>query len=281
MNSRYYLVLGLKPNASQAEVRRQYRKLVVQYHPDKNNTPGAAERFIAINEAYEILIGRRQAPVSLTDLAGNGKSRSTINQEERMKEAMLRYRKQQMREHIENELFFRKLTSGWRMVLTRCIVVTGILIASAILIESFAPFRITKDRVIAYNNGAYPDGARAARIAVTEKGDYVWLQRIDMRLFALYPDIEKYSSYIFHEPVALVSVGKTDRRIYETSYSYFNIRWCAILFFLLPLGTYFYRKRTLSFSILYYFNTYIVGSVLLTFLIIDYRWLHLLTFGSV
>jgi curved DNA-binding protein len=51
----YYDILGVKPDASEAEIKAAYRKLARQYHPDKNKEPGAEERFKAINEANEAL----------------------------------------------------------------------------------------------------------------------------------------------------------------------------------------------------------------------------------
>ncbi len=52
----YYEVLGIGRNASQSEIKRAYRRLARQYHPDVN--PGdkeAEERFKEVNEAYEVL----------------------------------------------------------------------------------------------------------------------------------------------------------------------------------------------------------------------------------
>ncbi len=51
----YYEVLGVTKNASEAEIKRAYRKLAAQYHPDVNHEPGAEEHFKAINEANEVL----------------------------------------------------------------------------------------------------------------------------------------------------------------------------------------------------------------------------------
>lgn len=55
-NKDYYKILGVSRDADQAEIKKAYRKLVRQYHPDAN--PGnkeAEEHFKKVNEAYEVL----------------------------------------------------------------------------------------------------------------------------------------------------------------------------------------------------------------------------------
>lgn len=51
----HYEVLGVGKGAMQTEIRSAYRKLVLQYHPDRSSEPGALQRFLAITQAYEVL----------------------------------------------------------------------------------------------------------------------------------------------------------------------------------------------------------------------------------
>ena len=51
----YYKTLGVDKKASQEDIKKAYRKLARQYHPDTNNEAGAEERFKRISEAYDVL----------------------------------------------------------------------------------------------------------------------------------------------------------------------------------------------------------------------------------
>jgi curved DNA-binding protein CbpA len=59
----YYHTLGIPPGSDISVVKKAFRSLAMKYHPDRNPGKEAAEKFIKINEAYEIIIGERKAPL--------------------------------------------------------------------------------------------------------------------------------------------------------------------------------------------------------------------------
>merc|ERR1712110_968475 len=56
-------ILGVSRGASDDEIKKAYRKLALKYHPDKNQSPGAEERFKEIGEAYDVLSDTRKKQI--------------------------------------------------------------------------------------------------------------------------------------------------------------------------------------------------------------------------
>ena len=51
----YYTILGVPRDADEQAIKRAFRKLAFEYHPDRNKEPGAEDRFKEISEAYAVL----------------------------------------------------------------------------------------------------------------------------------------------------------------------------------------------------------------------------------
>jgi DnaJ-class molecular chaperone len=62
----YYRILGIQRGATEDDIKKAYRKLALKYHPDKNKSPGAEEKFKEIAEAYEVLSDKNKRDVVST-----------------------------------------------------------------------------------------------------------------------------------------------------------------------------------------------------------------------
>ena len=85
--SDYYEVLGLAKSASGDEVKSAYRKLAMQYHPDKNPGDAAAEdKFKEAAEAYEVLNDEQKRPqydrFGHAGVSGNGGGYGQVNMDD-------------------------------------------------------------------------------------------------------------------------------------------------------------------------------------------------------
>lgn len=70
MGKDYYAILNISRNATDDEIKKAYRKLALKYHPDKNKSPEAEEKFKLIAEAYEVLSDKKKR--SAYDKYGDG-----------------------------------------------------------------------------------------------------------------------------------------------------------------------------------------------------------------
>lgn len=60
MENDYYHILGVSKDATREEIKKEFRKMALNYHPDKNKTTGAEEKFKEIAKAYGVLIDQNK-----------------------------------------------------------------------------------------------------------------------------------------------------------------------------------------------------------------------------
>jgi hypothetical protein len=105
----HYAVLGLKKDASEKEIKKAFRKLAFEWHPDLNPSPEAEKKFIAINDAYEALTeGKTNTVYSKTEFTTTPAPKTA--QEKRREESRERMRK--FAEKRQKE--FREMRADYR-----------------------------------------------------------------------------------------------------------------------------------------------------------------------
>ncbi|KAL3986957.1 hydrocephalus-inducing protein [Sarotherodon galilaeus] len=68
MGKDYYKVLGIARGASEDEIKKAYRKQALRYHPDKNKSPGAEDKFKEIAEAYDVLSDQKRNKYAILNI---------------------------------------------------------------------------------------------------------------------------------------------------------------------------------------------------------------------
>lgn len=274
---KYYKILGLPENATPTEVRRQYRKLAMLYHPDKNPSIQAKEQFLIITDAYEILLGRKSAPVNLNTHVPRSKEKTS---EDRVRDAKKRYYEQLEKEQLQNDLYFKSLFLGWRWKLIKSSSILGVVLAISLSLDLFLPRHYQKDRITHYAKNIYSsiDDEDVSLVKTKEQKKY-WITGLDYSLFGPFPEVYIEKSWIYHQPINIVSIQKIDYGIYPVSYTFYGFTPIMILIFLLPFITIMYKQQTILFTIMYNMSVYVTPLLILIFLLTNDHWAHLLTFG--
>ncbi len=278
---KYYSRLGLSETANSEDIRRQFRKLAMKYHPDRNPSENAQEEFLKITEAYEILTGKRKLVHSL-ESKRTGSARP--QQKERVREARRRHYEQVIKEQEETEIYFKGLlkSRGWKVVTRSSIL--GAILSLCLILDLFLPHHYSQDRMTHYAMDVYSSGQtieKRVSLVRTAKNQEYWIEELDYPFYDQYPDFFVQKSWIFQDPTNLVSIQNGKFALYAVHYTYFSFFYLLIPVFLIPAFTWYYKRKTITFTILYYLSLYLSTSLMLLFLISDLHWLHLLTLGFV
>lgn len=282
--SKYYKLFGLPETATQDDIKKRYRQLAMQYHPDKHR--GNNTKFIEIKEAYEYLTGKRTN--SQQQVHTHSPTRSTSrarqqSQEDRIKQAKQRQRDSIYKEYIENERYFQSLVSGNRWRIIRISAIAGALITFVLLLETFLPYRYEKERIIAHDNheiGVLQNDSYVKKI-YTESGKSYYIENLSSGIYYSDPDILLIKSAIFHNELGIIPLYGSQTHIHKIQYNIGAHSLLLIPIFLFPLFIVLFKRKTYTFTFFYFISLYLSTSLIVYYLFGSDRWLHLLMLGKI
>lgn len=281
-NRSCYQLLGLPDGASVLLIKKQFKKLALRYHPDKNPDPSAHEHFIKISAAVDQLLASHKVhSINVRQQTQpNHQKKTSVSNENRIKAAKERFERQRRAEELEQERYFKKLTSGKKWLLFKLITLTSSLLAVALFFDMVLPHKKEADKIVAFYpkaiGGIHYDFVYEISFA-TNKTQFA--QRFFEDWYLSDPEVIIEKSWIFHTPVCFKrATAKSNFK----SYFDFNLagfRLLLLLIFLLPLVPYFFQRKTAFFTFLYHLSLWGVGIIALLLLGTDDRLSHLMTLG--
>lgn len=290
--SRYYSVLGLRANAPHAEVKRAYRQLAKKYHPDKNPSSEAHEKFIKINEAYEIILGYKEVPrtksinnpnQNTTHQAQETKKSPKPNKtpEEEQFEKVLRFKifkeRQAKIEYIKQRKRYDPLRTGLNLKTFNITVALSLITLILVTFDYYLPTKVSKHKLdywvlegysSFYETNTYKlnfDDIRSASI-------------VGNGILHLAPNdifyIEK--SRITQEPRSLYMPTKLDYWRLDFKHSLFSFLPYVYIFLFIPIGAWLVRRNIWFFHYWFYPSLYVSGPFLLYFFFDELRIIRIL-----
>ncbi|MES2589151.1 MAG: DnaJ domain-containing protein [Bacteroidota bacterium] len=274
--AQYCEIFGLHENASKDEIRKAYRKLAMQYHPDKNSDPKAHQIFIDLAEAYEILIGDK-----FNKEQNVVKKRNEKTFEERKKEAEHRFKKQQIREEKEQNAYFKKLTSGLKWSIFKKIAYVSLFFSIILFIEPLLPKHLESHTILEFSP-KYSGILNGDVICFkTDKNLQLFIKNPDARLYSTNPEILIERSWFFHNPTKVWSKTAFINDSYEVDFSVLSLFPTIPILLLFPVFTIYFKRKSVKFTLAYFVSFYFIGIFLIYFVFTQERWLHILTLGFV
>jgi hypothetical protein len=274
---KYFDILGLPENASPQEIRKQFRALAMRYHPDKNTTLNAKDKFLQLTEAYEILIGKKNAPVELT---ARNRAKKEKSNEERMREAKKKHFDQLYKEQQENERYFKSLFAGRKWRILKNISILGPILSVLLVLDMFLPNHYETDKILTLEQ-ILPtaDALNQNSLVRTEKGNSYWVSGIDYKRYSEFPAVLIERSWLFYIPKKVMSVQSASTETYSVAFTFLSEIFVVCLLFCLPLFVRIYKKKTVLYTVLYHVSLYLSTALMIWFLVWEDHWAHLLVLG--
>jgi curved DNA-binding protein CbpA len=273
---KYLELLNLPLNASKDEIRKQFRKLAKEFHPDKNKSENATEIFQLIKEAYDFLMEDKPIPKFIPTEANPSEE---LKRMERIRKAKERLREKRIQEEKKLKESYQKITSGLQWKLFSTISFISLFVSILLIIEPLLPNHTEKQLVTHLStpyNGLFQE--EVFLIQTNQKLKIFVEKKLQNKL--QYSDtIYISSSFIFHNPTKIFHKSKLEISQHNIDFSVVSTYPFTALFFAIPFFVRRKKELTAAYIFLFKFSFFVVEGLFLLFLFTQDRWFHLIVLG--
>jgi hypothetical protein len=158
--------------------------------------------------------------------------------------------------------------------------IVGGFLALLLLLDLVLPHHYTESEITHYitDVGMSPTGISMGMIQTIDDDKY-FLSKMQYSLYNKHRYILIERSWIFHNPIRIISKGKIDRNHYEIHLSAYSLTWFLALVFLLPTLTMLFKRKHIFYTMLYHASYFGTSAVIFFYLLTGQRLIHVLTLG--
>lgn len=261
MASSYFDILGIPEGSAEAEIKKAYRRLAMEYHPDKNDAPEAQAKFIEVSEAYEQLLkGNTHPPTDNAAGAASPGSRAwrefhqRRNDPEWRKAFAERLRQARIQAAKEGLEYYQNYLKSYKYKLSFAATVLSVLFSIALSLDYFIPG--SSETVFIFNKGfdvsAYPNETGPAQNAyhlLFSPSETVEVQFEDFQRINQKVPLTLTRSPIFQEITHIEVAALETPIVIEFGHYLYDYVYLLIVIFLVPLLRFPLKKPDVS----YYF----------------------------
>lgn len=234
----YYTILSVSTSAPAADIKRAYRRLALQYHPDKNPTASAEQFFKEVNEAYEVL-GDQQKRALYDQQMFNPVYQAPAPQPTH-RDPKYRPVSHQQRSKVTTDDTYELMQE----YLPKIVLVTkGLLVICALLfIDYVVPRQKVEEQVksFKYVSTGRRSSGETHTIVYTQQGSSFRLENNELGISSTLDSLVLSKSWILRE-ITHVKSGENQIKLFSSIYGGFIFAPAALLIF--TLLAFLYRKN--------------------------------------